>query len=123
MASEDYDGKLVSRAELVARREDIENWISGIKSYFEPEEMKFFLGEESQKKYEEYEQLKIRLLLKDISISLQGLLIKEVDLNSSMMSEQTHSSNSKALKNLEHIQVAISRNLPIYTTEEMISIL
>lgn len=88
MAKEDYDGKLLVRAELVTQWEEIEDLIRSMRAYFDPEEISFFLDwEVSSHSLEDYTRIKLDIYLKELCQSLKGKVVKRQDLEESMMSE------------------------------------
>ncbi len=124
MVREDYDGKMLQRAVLVTQREEIEDLVRSLRTYFDQAEIQYFMNTPQQNhSVHHYLEIKRHCLLREACSRIQGKIIKKQDLEASVMSEGEVASNVQVEKQLEEIDSALAKNIPIYTEEEIIETL
>jgi hypothetical protein len=110
MCNEDKVGKMISRVDLVAEREEYEELLENLNS-------------EGPETLPEFEKFRVYLFLRDICRSLKTRIEKDQDLEASLISELDFKSQTTTLDNLEELDTIITKRLSMLLQDDKLNML
>lgn len=110
MCNEDKVGKMISRVDLVAEREEYEELLENLTS-------------EGPETLPEFEKFRVYLFLRDICRSLKTRIEKDQDLEASLMSELDFKCQTTTVDKLEELDTIITKKLTMLLQDDKLNML